>query len=677
MKSNIKKTIAFALTLCTASAGIIAPNAEKLALSPVPVIADAAETQGDFEYDRISVNCAAITKYNGSASYLTLPDSVTINGSKLEITEIGAGAFAENAGLRSVTIPEGYTDIDKEAFYYCRNLSTVSLPSSLEEIDYKAFSSTGITGVTIPKNVYKVDSYAFSGCTALKTVTINTRELEEFGEGAFASCSSLTSISLPSGLKKISHGLFSCCSSLTSVSIPSTVTTIEGVAFGECTNLSNITLPSSVTNVEFNAFQNTKWISSQQKIYGMVIINNNIVDTSSASGIISIPNGISIIPKSAFVNNTGITKVYIPDSVSEIGDEAFSGCIRLNEVSVPDSVKVIGIGSFSDCSSLKTIYLPASLETIKERAFSNCTSLENIIGARHMNYEIAGDAFDGCLNLRKINNYTVASRNGGSINFYASPFVKKYFAKTDRIGFIQDYVDICCSIMADYVKAVAPNFNDIQTAYALELLIRNMCRSPMIVWDSTHPGEARPYDLESWEEFHRESSVFLNGIAVCEGYAKGYYRALEKAGIESEIATSGTHNWNMLKIDGIWFNSDIYWNDNQNTSAWSFCTDQELLNLEVRNKTSRSHTKTGTLVKKGTAYFPDYVTDDTSIRRCVYPLGDVNLDQKVTSSDAELLRRYVQENYRPGTFSKVCADMNADGVLNAYDYYAIMRKANS
>ena len=52
----------------------------------------------------------------------------------------------------------------------------------------------------------------------------------------------------------IGMGAFIDCTSLTNITIPSGVTTIGSAAFQACTNLTNITIPSSVTSIEIYAF---------------------------------------------------------------------------------------------------------------------------------------------------------------------------------------------------------------------------------------------------------------------------------------------------------------------------------------------------------------------------------------------------------------------------------------
>jgi hypothetical protein len=69
--------------------------------------------------------------------------------------------------------------------------------------------------------------------------------------------------------------------------------------------------------------------------------------------------------------------------------------------------------------------------------------------------------------------------------------------------------------------------------------------------------------------------VFLNGAAVCEGYARAMQYLLQKCGVEcAEVAgyirketgeRNGAHAWNILKIDGDYYYLDTTWDDSSNT----------------------------------------------------------------------------------------------------------------
>lgn len=69
-------------------------------------------TSGDYRYTLQPDETAAIAKYTGSASELSIPD--TLDGHA--VTAIGDKAFASCGSLTSVTIPDGVTAIETARF---------------------------------------------------------------------------------------------------------------------------------------------------------------------------------------------------------------------------------------------------------------------------------------------------------------------------------------------------------------------------------------------------------------------------------------------------------------------------------------------------------------------------------------------------------------------------------
>lgn len=59
------------------------------------------------------------------------------------------------------------------------------------------------------------------------------------------------------------------------------------------------------------------------------------------------------------------------------------------------------------------------------------------------------------------------------------------------------------------------------------------------------------------------TGVLLDGVAVCEGYAKTFKLMLERVGIESILVEGPeiNHAWNIVKIDGNHYHVDVTWDD--------------------------------------------------------------------------------------------------------------------
>ena len=65
------------------------------------------------------------------------------------------------------------TAIGYEAFRGCSQMTSISLPSTMNQIEQGAFwDCTGLTSVVIPKRVTELSIQLFEGCTSLTTLTL-------------------------------------------------------------------------------------------------------------------------------------------------------------------------------------------------------------------------------------------------------------------------------------------------------------------------------------------------------------------------------------------------------------------------------------------------------------------------------------------------------------------------
>ena len=78
------------------------------------------------------------------------------------------------------------------------------------------------------------------------------------------------------------------------------------------------------------------------------------------------------------------------------------------------------------------------------------------------------------------------------------------------------------------------------------------------------------YDHSTDMANHTDIDGFRDGRMVCSGYGLATYYLLNKVGIRTEIITGGsgdppsdtaTHLWNMVCVDGKWYNLDVTWDD--------------------------------------------------------------------------------------------------------------------
>ena len=75
-------------------------------------------------YEQISPSTARVVAYNGTSTFLTIPQIV--EGTNLTVVEIGASAFENNNALQSIDLPDTVTLIATRAFAGCTALSTMT-----------------------------------------------------------------------------------------------------------------------------------------------------------------------------------------------------------------------------------------------------------------------------------------------------------------------------------------------------------------------------------------------------------------------------------------------------------------------------------------------------------------------------------------------------------------------
>lgn len=72
------------------------------------------------------------------------------------------------------------------------------------------------------------------------------------------------------------------------------------------------------------------------------------------------------------------------------------------------------------------------------------------------------------------------------------------------------------------------------------------------------------YDTKSddMNEYNQVAySVFCTDTTVCAGYSQAMQLLMNAAGIDCSIVTSGDHEWNIVRIQNIWYYTDLTWDD--------------------------------------------------------------------------------------------------------------------
>jgi len=135
----------------------------------------------------------------------------------------------------------------------------MAVPAGVTTIGSGAFRGcSGLSGVSIPASTNSISTDAFSGCSALTTINVAGGNGTYASDGGCLYNASYTkllvcppaksSIALNSALKVIGGNAFAGCTRITSLTVPTGATGIESGAFSG-SGITSITIPKSVTSI--------------------------------------------------------------------------------------------------------------------------------------------------------------------------------------------------------------------------------------------------------------------------------------------------------------------------------------------------------------------------------------------------------------------------------------------
>ena len=429
----------------------------------------------------------SVTRFGNSAFQATALSKLGIPAG---LTEIGDSAFAYCSGITKMTVPANIVKVGTGAFKGCPNLPTISvqtgnayysaaagvlydktgtilmqfpagkvvtgdyaISTAVKEIDEDAFLlNKNITSVTIPATVEKIGENAFRGCEKLDSVTVawatplevpanifegvdvanavlcvakGTEDLyanapvwKDFGRISLylgdddviefeddavkqicvanwdlnndgqltvAEAKAVTTLSTVfvlnasdqikkfnelkffTGLTSISTNAFKNCTGLEAITLPSSVTEIAYGAFQGCSSLKSFFIPKNVTKLGNGPFNNCSSLES-------FVVDPENKSFSAVDGVLFDINKTTLYAYPCAKEGEYV----IPETVTTLAQYAFSGAALLTDVRLPKNITSIPNGAFSGCSSLKAFNIPASVKTIGAFAFSECESLSAV-----------------------------------------------------------------------------------------------------------------------------------------------------------------------------------------------------------------------------------------------------------------------------------------------------------
>lgn len=309
--------------------------------------------------------------------------------------------FWQDKSITAVEFSEGVTDIGSHFIGFCENLSTATLPDTLESIGDSVFFICGrLASARLPANLQTVGRDAFWGCDMLSHVNIPANTLN-LGSNAFGRCSGLVSIGISNPTLSIGEGCFSYCTALRGmVGWPDS--TAQALA--------------AELNVDYTAWKtsgtcgdNTSWSINLDTRTGYITgtgatwdYDNILSDRPFApffdEDLIRtavVGEGVTALGRGLFTHAVNLQNVTLPTTLESIGELCFAYCDSLRTVPLPTGLQTIGSSAFRGSEKLFNLILPYSLRSIGDNAFQNCVGLGGLIFNGN-DVSFGSGVFDGC-----------------------------------------------------------------------------------------------------------------------------------------------------------------------------------------------------------------------------------------------------------------------------------------
>lgn len=289
----------------------------------------------DYYYDQTAQKIV----YRYYTGNLTIPSSVTYQEKTYKVTrvdlwgcseltsislpstleEIGEGGFSDCSQLTQITLPESLKKIGGFAFQSCDNIKEITIPASVREIGQDAFTLSGVEKLVIKDlaawcSVKKPGGFISSNNTK---VFLNEEEIKD--------------LVIPDGVTIIEPNTFNGFKSIETVTVPADVDSIGNNAFLGCTNITKVT-----------AHDVASWCGIH--FGGTTILQNG--------NVMMLSNPVCI-SQNLYIGNERLTELVIPEGIEEIGYSAFYRCLGITKVSLPSTLKKVGADAFADCTDIQ------------------------------------------------------------------------------------------------------------------------------------------------------------------------------------------------------------------------------------------------------------------------------------------------------------------------------------
>lgn len=268
-----------------------------------------------------------------------------------------------------------FTDNNLPWLLYRWEIRTVHISGNISYIGANAFADcTALTSVTLPTDVTAIGPFAFRGCRQLRMLTL-PQSLQYIGDEAFAECSSLADISVHGALQSMGVCAFRDCAALQNLNIAGEGLRVADYACCGCTALTSLTLSGNDIAIGANAFDGCAALRDVTLPTRMTEIGAYAFRDCAALERIHVPLGLSVLSAGVFQNCTALSEVTLPDGLVTVEQSAFEGCGSIGSLSLPETLKTVSARAFYGCRGLQNALVPNSVSRIDDYAFAGCTGI--------------------------------------------------------------------------------------------------------------------------------------------------------------------------------------------------------------------------------------------------------------------------------------------------------------
>lgn len=284
--------------------------------------------------------------------------------------------FGENKNLKSVTIPASMEEVN---FHYLldgsENLESITVAENhpnYKSIDGVVYTKDGTEMVycprgksgdlVVPEGVEYIQTEAWRFCNKLTTITFSTT-LRDFYNYDFTEMQSLTDIFVPDGNERyvskngvlygkdyddndkayLYHLYCYPPAKSGAFTVPSTVVEFSGSTFRNAKKMTSLAIPKSV-----------RWLMDFDNLYTLDSLTSITIAQDSEMDYCTV-NGI-------LYDKDMTTLYYVPNAKS-------------GTVTVPNTIECINWGAFRNCTKVTKVVIPASVWDMDDETFDNCTAL--------------------------------------------------------------------------------------------------------------------------------------------------------------------------------------------------------------------------------------------------------------------------------------------------------------